>query len=76
MVKYAHDLKRQYKDLYICSNMKFTESEKIIQDATEIIKINKGESGACILIDEIQMFWNSKNSLNLDESITGYITTM
>lgn len=76
MVKYASDLKSQYRDLYICSNMNFTKSEKIVQDATDIIKINKGETGAVILIDEIQMFWNSKNSLNLDESITGYITTM
>lgn len=76
MIRQATIFKQKYNDLYICGNLKFTQSEKTIQDATEILKLNKGNTGCCILIDEIQVFWNSKNSKNLDESVTSCITSM
>ena len=75
MVKYATDLKKQYNDLYIAGNLKYKYSEKLLKNSLDMYKISKGSTGALILLDECQVWYNSKNSKNLDESATQYFTT-
>lgn len=75
MVKYATDLKTKYNDLYIAGNLKYKYSEQTLKNSLEMYKIAKGKTGALILLDECQVWYNSKNSKNLDESATQYFTT-
>ena len=75
MIQYATELKRKYNDLYICGNMKYKYSQKTLKSGTDMLKISKGETGALILLDEVQIWYNSKNSKNIDESVTCYLTT-
>lgn len=75
MIAEANRLKDLYNDLYIASNLKYRNSEKTLRNSLDMYKIAKGETGALMLLDECQVWYNSKNSKNLDESCTCYFTT-
>lgn len=75
MIAEANRLKELYNDLYVASNLKYRYSEKTLRNTLDMYKISKGETGSLFLLDECQVWYNSKNSKNLDESATCYFTT-
>lgn len=76
MVKQAREYLKEYPMCRLASNIAIRGQDTQIKNGTDILKTNNDIYGYVICIDEIQQFWNSKNSLNLDASITGFITTM
>ena len=76
LVKFAKDILKEYPDAVIASNIKVKGQKQGVETARDILKTNNGTSGVCLVVDECQQFYNSKNSLNLDSSVTGAVTTL
>lgn len=75
MVQYALELKKHYPRAKLMSNIAVKGQDKAIQTPMDFINEDNGIYGNIIILDECQQVWNSKNSLNLDSSITGFLTS-
>lgn len=67
MIKYATDIKYIYPQCKVLSNTEFTLADVNIVDSDIIVKTENGNKGVLVLIDELQLWFNSKLSKsNLD----------
>lgn len=75
MIEKATELIEKYPQLQVASNCKYEKSQQTLKNSLDMFKLSNGRKGTLILLDEVQVWFNSRNSKNLDESATQYFTT-
>lgn len=76
MMKYATDLKEQYPLCKIITNTDFNLADDEIHDWTDMLSIKNGELGLVVILDELQQWFNSKQSKDFPPECLSYITQL
>lgn len=74
MFKYATDLKRDYPLVKIICNTFFTLSDYNLSHWKFLVNFTNGEEGVIAIIDELQNWFNSKQSKNFPPEMLSVIT--
>ena len=74
MFQYATSLKSEYPLVKILSNTKFTLSDYNLSHWKFLVNFDNGEEGVIAIIDELQNWFNSKQSKNFPPEMLSTIT--
>lgn len=74
MFQYATSLKNEYPLVKIISNTKFTLSDFNLNHWKFLVNFSNGEEGVIAIIDELQNWFNSKQSKNFPPEMLSVIT--
>lgn len=74
MVQYILDLKDRFTQAKITTNFGFSGEDMVLDDWRKLTDFNNGRQGVICALDELQNWFNSKNSKNFPEGMLSVVT--